>query len=101
MTEIYALPNATEGYDIVGLLSYVNNTADGLFFPIMLLVIFSVITITSLSFSSISKSFTYGCFVSMVLGIPLSVLGLLAPKWIYFIIFCLAGGLVWVRLEND
>ena len=96
----YTLPTSNDTIGFYEYFSYVNNTADGLFFPIMILVIFTVIFIATKQFST-SKAWTFASFTITMLSIPLAVLDLLASKFMYLSILMLAVGLLWLKLEVE
>lgn len=99
MPQIYAPPNVTDSEGIFELLRYVNTTADGLLFPMLLFVIFIITFIATKQFAS-SKAFAYASFITMVLAIPLAVLDLVAPKFMYLFIILTAVGMVWLKLDG-
>lgn len=99
MPQIYAPPNQTDSEGIFELLRYVNTTADGLLFPMLLFVVFVITFIATKQFSS-SRAFAYASFITMVLSVPLGVLDLVAPKFMYLFVILTAVGAVWLKLEG-
>lgn len=106
MANIYALPNKTDTEGIYELFRYVNNTAGGIFFPVIILVIW-IIAFVSMLFSgnlerpSSSKAWIFASFVSSILSILLSILGLMASKYMYINFVLLGFGVLWAILENS
>ena len=100
MADVYNLPNMNQSNGIFDMFTYVNSVSDGIFFPVMMLVIWIIAFITMLARTSASKALTFTSFFAMVLAIPLSVLGLLAPSYMYLIILMLGIGVFWLILEN-
>ena len=99
-TYIYALPNATDSEGVFEMLRYVNTVSDGIFFPIILLVIFCVVFISGLAISTPSKAWTFTSFFCAILVIPLAVMSLIAVKYMYLLGLLLGVGIVWITLEN-
>jgi len=98
--DIYALPNATNSNGIYEMFGYVNSVSDGIFFPIILLVIWVIVFVTMLAKTTASRALTFTSFFTMILAVPLAILGLLAPSYMYLIILTLAAGVFWMVLEN-
>lgn len=106
MTDIYAMPGMNDTDSILHIFRYVGNISGGLYMPVILLAIWFVIFITSLSsgstrFSSASRAWTFAGFIISVLSIPLAVLNILAPRWMYTAILLFGFGLVWIYLEDS
>ena len=101
LTYIYPLPELNQSDGIVGLLTYGSDVSGGLLFPMVLLAIFAITFITGLYSTSVGKALTFASFISMVIGIMLAVLDLLAPRYMYLCIVLLAIGVFWVRLEDN
>lgn len=99
-TDIYAMPNATDTESIFAILRYTNTVSEGIFFPVMILVVSIITFVAGLSTTSVSKAWAFAGFIATVLSIPLAVLDLIAPTYAYFAVFCLAAGIFWVKLEN-
>lgn len=97
---IYDMPNLTQSDGLLGMMQYVNTVSDGIFFPLILLAIGIIIFLTSLNVTEASKSFTFTCFILFVLSIPLGILGVLAPKYMYMSIIMLALGVFWTWMTE-
>ena len=98
MPQYYPPPNATDTQGFLELATYTNFVTDGLLFPLLLLVIWVVVFVATKQFT-VSKAFTYSSFIGLILGIPLTILGLVSPRYIYVLGILLATGLVWLKLE--
>ena len=96
---IYDTPTNNDTRGIYEFFNFVNNTADGLFFPIILLVIWVVVFVASKQFTT-SRAWTIASFVGAALSIPLVILGLVNPRYMYLLIFLFAIGAVWLKLET-
>ena len=72
----------------------------GLFFPIMLLVIW-IVSFLALKNYSTSRAWTFASFFCSVLAIILSVMDYLAPVWMYLAVFLTLIGFIWLKLDRD
>jgi len=97
-TQIYSPPTSNQTSGIFEFFKYTNDVSGGIMFPIILMVIWFILFISTKQFSS-SRAWTYSSFVTSILSIILSVLGLIAPRWMYLSIFMTGMGLVWLKLE--
>jgi hypothetical protein len=69
--------------------------------PVMLLVIFFISAIGMVfSGRSISRAITFSGFICSILGIVLSILGMLSTQYMYFCFFITGVGLIWTRLSE-
>lgn len=100
MISVKDLPNATYSDGFLGLAQWVNYASDGIFFPIMVLVIWAVVFIATKQYSS-SRAFLMASFISMILSFILGVLELMNAKFMYLAILFVALGALWVKLENS
>ena len=95
--------NDTGGY--FEFFRYVNNAADGLFFPVILLTIWFITFISMLysggpSRPSAAKALVFASFFTSVLAVPLAVLDFLAKRYMYISIVMLGIGVIWLILES-
>jgi len=101
----FITPNSSDVGGLFEFFRYVNATVEGLFFPVILLVIW-IISFISMLFSgsytrpSAAKAWIFASFFSMVLSIILVVLNLLAPKYMYILIVFLGIGALWLIIEQ-
>jgi len=104
MAEWYAYPNSTDTERLYEFFGYVSRTTEGLFFPVMLVVIWFVAFIGSYSLNSgrpaAAKSFTFASFIIAIMSIMTSILGFLSPKFMYLSFILVAIGVVWIKLED-
>ncbi len=97
----FATPTANDTQDLLSIFGFVNTVSDGLFFPIMLLVIWLVGFIGAIAQERpASRAFIFSSFISTVLGILLALLGFLSITYVYFLILLIAFGIFWIRLEK-
>jgi len=95
----YVEPTANDTIGFYEFFNYVNVVADGLFFPLILLVIWVVIFMGTKQYTT-SRAFTVASVVSAILSILLVTMQLIAPKWMY-LCFVLAGvGILWLKIEG-
>ena len=94
------MPNATNTEDILAMTLYANDVSGGILAPLLLLAIYIIIFVAMISVSAASVAFLSASFISMVLSIILSVLGLIAPKWMYLLILATAAGVLWRKFEG-
>jgi len=105
MTDWFAEPNQTDMIGIFELFRYINNSVEGLFFPVMLLVIW-IVSFIALLFSgsierpSAAKAWTFASFFVTILSMPLVILGLVAQRYMYISIILLGIGALWLILES-
>jgi len=106
-TEIYAPPTANDTVGFFEIMSYINTTAGGLFFPVILLVVWLITFISSLLTSGVysgrsaAGGWTFASFITFVLAMPLSIMGVLDPKYMYLTVIFMAVGIVWVYLADS
>ena len=102
MTNNFTLPSVNDTQDVFSIFQFINNTSSGgLFFPAILLSIWAIVFIGSVvEGRQAVRAWIYASFVSVILGILLGVMGLLARQWIYLLILFVAFGVFWIRLQN-
>ena len=96
----YNVPTGNQTNGLYEIFKFIGvETTAGLFFPIMILVVWAVAFMGLKQYSS-SKAWTFASFFSSFLAIMMSVLDLMSPKWMYLCIFLTLIGFVWIKLEN-
>ena len=107
MTNWYASPNLSDTEGLFTYFKYVNNTlSDGLFFPVMLLVIWVIsfvatFSVTGQDKTAAAKGVVFASFFAAVLGVPLSIMGMLNPVYMYLPGILLATGLLILYLQRS
>ncbi len=102
MANNFTLPTVNDTQDLFSMFTFINNVSSGgIFFPIILLVIWVVAFVGSIAEGrEAARAWIFASFVSSILGILLGVMGLLARQWIYLLILFVAFGIFWIRLQN-
>ena len=96
----YDVPNITDTRDFLSVFQFISNEAtQGLFFPVMIFVIFIVQFIGVLSEGRpASRAFVFASFTATILSIILGILAMMAQKWIYLLILMVSLGAFWIKL---
>lgn len=99
----FAVPDINATQDILGMFNFVNNEASGgLFFPVMLLTIWVVAFIGSLSEGRpASRAWIFASFIGSVLGALLVLLGYLDSTYLYFLVLNMAFAIGWIYLSGS
>ena len=95
----YVEPTSNDTIGIFEFFNYVNSVAGGLFFPVILLVIWIVTFVGTKQYTT-SRAWTIASTIISFISIPLAVAGLIAPRWMYMSFVLLAVGVLWLKLEN-
>ena len=98
----FALPNSTDFRDLFTIFRFINNSAtEGLFFPIILLVIWSIAFIGAIAEGRrASRAFIFASFVGAILGILLVLMGFLNKGYVFMLILFIAFGTLWAKLTS-
>lgn len=98
----YPTPTVNDTSDLFVVFKFVNDSATGgLFFPLILLGIWLIAFIGAIAEGRpASRAFIFSSFVSTVLGMLLSIMGMLSINYVYFLILLIAFGIFWIRLES-
>ena len=97
----YTLPTGNDTLGMYETYKYVGTTAtDGLFWPVMLWVIW-IVAFLALKNYSTSRAWTFASFFCAFLGIIMAVLDYMSPRWMYMFIFLTLIGFVWLKLEAE
>lgn len=102
MPPIYDLPNATHmERGITGVFEYANVVSDGIFMPMVLLALWAISFIGTTAGLRVnaSNSWIFASFLCAVVAVPLAVLGLLNPNFMYLLGLLLAIGVFWRSME--
>lgn len=99
MVNYYAPPNRSDTEGFFELARYTNTVSGGALFPMLLMAVWMIVFIATKQFSG-SKAFTYASFVCAILSIPLALLELLNPRFMYAFGILLAIGIIWLKLEG-
>ena len=97
----YNVPTGNETNGLYELFKFIGVTATGgLFWPVMLLVIW-IVGFMAMKQYSTSRAWTFASFFCAILGIMLGVMDYISPKWMYLCIFLTVIGFVWLKLETN
>lgn len=99
----FSVPTVNDTQGFFEIFTWVNNTAtDGLFFPIMLLTIWIIAFIGTITQTKkVSVAWTFSSFIGSILAILLSLMGFLSPNYIYLLVFGVASGILWTHLIKN
>ncbi len=95
----YTEPTSNDTLGIFEFFNYINEVANGLFFPVMLLVIWVIVFIGTKQYTT-SRAWTAASTVIAFLSIPLAILGLISSRWMYMSFILLAAGVLWLKIEK-
>lgn len=97
----YPTLSGNNSENIYQMTKFVNEGVGGIFMPVMLLVIWVIAFVGALAEGrQASRGFIFASFISSVLAIILSLIGMLSTQYMYFSFLLVAGGLVWYSLSN-
>lgn len=98
----YPIPTVNDTRDILSIFQFVSNDlTQGLFFPLMILVIWSVQFIGVLSEGRpASRAWVFASFTATILSMILGILALMEQKWIYLLIIGVSLGAFWIKLST-
>lgn len=101
MPQPYPTLSGNESENIYTLFKFVNNGVNGTFMPIMLFVIWIISFIGALAEGrQASRGFIFASFLSSILAIILSLIGMLNSQYMYFSFLLVGVGLIWYYLSN-
>jgi len=98
----YPVAEANNTRDLLSIFQFVSNDlTGGLFFPIMILVIWVVQFIGVLAEGRpASRAWVFASFTATVLSIMLGLLALMEQRWIYLLVICVSLGAFWIKLAS-
>jgi hypothetical protein len=98
----YETPQTADMQDFLTIFQWINNTAtDGLFFPMMILVIWIVQFISILSEGRrASNAWIYASFTAFVLSTVLGILALMSSQYVYLIVIMLSFGIFFIKMTK-
>jgi len=96
----YTVPTGNQTGDFFEMFKFIGGEpTGGLFWGVMLLVIWVISFMTMKQYST-SRAWTFASFFSSILAIFMALMDFLSPKWMYLTIFMTLFGLVWLKLEE-
>lgn len=98
----YPTPTVNDTRDLLGIFQFTSNSlTDGLFFPIMILVIWIVQFVGAVSSGRpATKAWVYASFIATILSIMLGILALMEQKWVYLLVIMVSLGAFWIKLAR-
>ena len=98
----YPVPNINDTKDLLTIFQFINNSATGgLFFPLMIVVIWVIQFVGILSQGrDSSRAFTFASFTASILSIILGLLAMMEQKWIYLLVIMVSLGAFWIKLAS-
>lgn len=101
MPSPYPVMSGNQSSNLYEIFKFVNEGVSGIFMPIMLLVIWFIAFIGVLSEGrQASRAWIFASFISAILSIILTLIGMLNRQYMYFTFLMVAAGLVWYKLDN-
>lgn len=101
MTQYYATPTSDDTAGMYEFFGWINRVpSEGLFFPVILLVIWFVAFLALKQYST-ARAWTFASFLCSVISIIMAVLDYINPKFMYLCIFLTLIGFVWLKLDNE
>jgi hypothetical protein len=99
----YTTPTSNQTGDLLSIFQFVSNDlTGGLFFPIMILVIWTTQFIGVMSEGRPgSRAFVFASFTATILSMMLGILALMEQKWIYLLILGVSLGAFWIKLSSS
>ncbi|MFW6172894.1 MAG: hypothetical protein ACOC5T_04045 [Elusimicrobiota bacterium] len=89
----YVEPTANDTKGFFEFFKYVNTVADGLFFPVLLLVVWVIVFVATKTYTT-PRAWTAASITVSFLSIPLTIAGLVAPRWMYMSFVLTAAGVL-------
>ncbi len=97
----YPVPDVEDTRDLLSIFQFVSELTGGLFWPIMVLVIWVVQFIGILANGKrASKAWVTASFTATILSILLGLLALIEQKWIYLLVISVSLGAFWIKLAT-
>lgn len=97
----YPIPEPSDTRDLLAIFQFVSELTGGLFFPIVILVIWVVQFIGVLSENRpASRAFVFASFTATILSMILGILALMEQKWVYLLIIMVSLGAFWIKLAR-
>lgn len=97
----FQIMNQTDTVDMQTIFTYINNVVGGLFWPVMLLVIW-VIWVLGAVFTGkpIYRAFLFASFMCSIISILMVLMNWLSTNFMYFLFFLTTVGLIWTKMAE-
>ena len=96
----YTPPTGNDTEGIFEYFNYINVAAGGIFFPVILFVVW-IVSFFAMKQYSTPRAWTFASFFCSVLSIILATLDYISPKIMYVFFILLVVGLVWLKLDRE
>lgn len=98
----FPTPTVNDTRDLLSVFQWISTDATGgLFFPLMILVIWAIQFIGVLAEGRpASRAWVFASFTATILSVILGILAMMAQKWIYLLILMVSLGAFWVKLAS-
>lgn len=98
----FPIPEPSDTRDLLSIFQWISDSATGgLFFPIVIVVIWVVQFIGVIAENRpSSRAFLFASFTATILSIILGILAMMAQKYIYLLILMVSLGVFWVKLAT-
>jgi len=97
----FSTPTVNDTRDMLSIFQFVSEASQGLFFPVMILVLWVIQFIGVLAEGrSGSRAFLFSSFTATILAIILGILALMAQKYVYLLVLMVSLGVFWVKLAT-
>lgn len=99
----FPIANVNETRDLYSVFQFINNRAsEGLFFPVILLVLWLVAFIGAIAEGRpASRAWIFASFIASISGGLLVLLGFLNSTYLFFAVLNVAFGVVWAYLSGS
>lgn len=95
----YPTPTNNDTQDLTSFFQFVSVISDGFFFPIILFALWIIMFMALKQFRT-SIAWTTSSFIMAMMSIPLVIIEVLSPYYMYLLFILTAIGAVWLKLEQ-
>jgi hypothetical protein len=97
----YQVLNVTDTKNLYSLFKFINTSANNLFFPVILGVIWIIACLGVLADGRpLSRGFTFASFICSIISVILVLLQVLTPAFMYMMFIFTALGVFWIYLTS-
>lgn len=98
----YPIPGQNNTQDLLTVFQWINNEATGgLFFPIMIMVVWVVQFVSILSEGRrASNAWIYASFTAFILSTILGILALMSSQYVYLLVIMLSFGIFFIKMTK-
>ena len=96
----YPTPTNNDTKGLSTLMKFVNDGTGGLLAPLLIFALWIIIFVITIK-EGTARSWIIASFVTAIISIPMAILNILSPHYMYITFILLAIGLVWVSLDKN